>query len=347
MFFASDNTSTVHPKIMDALAKANDGYAAPYAEDRWTAELTERLRDLFQAPDALVYPMMSGTGTNAALLAAMTPPWGTIYCHQSAHVDVDERNSVPFYSGGAKLMPLTGRGSRLDPQELGLEVRKGKAAEDIHISPPAAVSITNLTEFGELYRPEDISQIADAAKLPLHLDGARFANAMAASGASPWEMTRELSTLSLGATKTGAMGAEAAVLFDPAYQEAFESQRMRGGHNLSKARYVSAQILAWLEDDLWLELGAHANAMGARLAQGIAEIGGELPYQVDGNLLFARLPRIMHVKAKAQGAIYHLAEPDTGLIGDPETPLMARFVTSWSTTEADVDALLAAFVSDL
>mgnify|MGYP000498192838 CR=1 FL=1 len=342
MFFGSDNTSAVHPKIMEALARANDGFAAPYAGDRWTAELTERLRDMFQAPDALVYPMVSGTGTNAALLAAMSPPWGIIYCHKTAHIEVDERNSVPFYSGGAKLKPLPGQGSRLDAAQLRAEVRADSAKDDIHASPPAAVSITNLTEFGELYRPEDLAQLADAAPLPLHFDGARFANAIAASGASPWEMTREISTLSLGATKTGAMGAEAAVLFDPSYRQAFESQRMRGGHNLSKARYISAQILAWLEDDLWLDLASHANAMGARLARGMAEIGGDLAYEVAGNLVFARLPRAIHVKAKAKGAVYNMWGPGTALAGDPAEPLLARFVASWSTREADVDALLAA-----
>ncbi|WP_417261950.1 threonine aldolase family protein [Celeribacter sp.] len=341
MFFGSDNTSGVHPKIMEALARANDGYAAPYTGDRWTAELTERLRDMFQAPDALVYPMVSGTGTNAALLAAMTPPWGIVYCHKTAHIEVDERNSVPFYSGGAKLKLLTGVGSRLDPDEL-REAVIGDSGDDIHASPPAAVSLTNLTEFGELYRPTDIAALAEASRLPLHLDGARFANAMAASGATPWEMTRELSALSLGATKTGAMGAEAAVIFDPAYQEAFESQRMRGGHNLSKSRYISAQILAWLEDDLWLDLATQANAMGARLAKGISEIGGNLAYTTEGNLVFAHLPRKMHIKAKAKGAVYHLWGPNTALAGDPEEPLLARFVASWSTTEADVDALLAA-----
>lgn len=342
MFFGSDNTSGVHPKLMEALVKANDGYAAPYGTDRWTAELTERLRDLFQAPDALVYPMTSGTGTNAAILAAMTPPWGIIYCHKTAHIEVDERNSVPFYSGGAKLKPLPGTASRLTPEELHGEVISDSAKDDIHASPPAAVSLTNLTEFGELYSPADIAAIADSAQLPLHLDGARFANAIAASHASPWEMTRELSSLSLGATKTGAMAAEAAILFDPSFKNTFESNRMRGGHNLSKARYVSAQMLAWLQDDLWLELATQANAMGARLAAGITEIGGELAYEVAGNMVFARLTRAQHAKAKARGAIYNLwgAQPMTG---DPDQPMLARFVASWSTTEADVDALLATF----
>lgn len=342
MFFGSDNTSGVHPKLMEALAKANDGYAAPYGTDRWTAELTERLRDLFQAPDALVYPMTSGTGTNAAILAAMTPPWGIIYCHKTAHIEVDERNSVPFYSGGAKLKPLPGTASRLAPEALRIEILADTNKDDIHASPPAAVSVTNLTEFGELYSPADIAKIADAAELPLHLDGARFANALAASKASPWEMTRELASLSLGATKTGAMAAEAAILFDPSFKNTFESNRMRGGHNLSKARYVSAQLLAWLEDDLWLELATQANAMGARLAAGITEIGGDLAYEVAGNMVFARLPRAQHAKAKARGAVYNLWGPQP-MTGDPDQPMLARFVASWSTTEADVDALLAAF----
>lgn len=343
MQFASDNTSGVHPKIMEALVQANDGSAPAYGADRWTGELIERLRDLFQAPDALIYPMTSGTGTNATLLAAMCPPWGTIYCHDTAHIEVDERNSVPFYTGGAKLKSIAGADSRITPELLNQEATAGLAAkDDIHASPPAAVSLTNLTEFGVLYRPVDIAALADAAPLPLHLDGARFANAIAASGATPWEMTRELSTLSLGATKTGAMAAEAAVLFDPSLKETFESQRMRGGHNLSKARYVSAQMLAWLEDDLWLELATQANAMAARLAKGIEEIGGELAYPVEGDLVFARLPRALHVKAKAKGAQYHLWQPGATLTGAPDAPLLARFVASWSTTETDVDALLAA-----
>lgn len=343
MFFGSDNTSGVHPKILEALSKANDGYAAPYGTDRWTAELTERLRDMFQAPDALVYPMTSGTGTNAALLAAMTPPWGAIYCHKTAHIEVDERGAATFYAGGAKLKPLPSKDSRIDPEALRAAIKADSAGHDVHGMPPAAVSVTNLTEFGELYMPEALAEIADVAQLPLHLDGARFANAIAASGVSPWEMTRELSTLSLGATKTGAMASEAAVLFDPSYAEAFESHRMRGGHNLSKARYVSAQMLAWLEDDLWLELAAQANAMGTRLATRLTEIGGDLAYRVDGNMVFARLSRAQHAKALTRGAVYNLWGSDTSLIGDPDQPMLARFVTSWSTAEADVEALLAAF----
>lgn len=343
MFFASDNTSGVHPKIMEALTLANDGFAPAYGADRYTSELQERLRDMFDAPDARIYPMTSGTGANAALLAAMTPPWGTIYCHETAHIEVDERGAATFYAGGAKLKALPSKDSRIDPELLRQKVDEDRGNTDVHGMPPAAVSLTNITEFGELYTPAQIAELAHISKLPIHFDGARFANAMASGKASPWEMTRELSTLSMGATKTGAMAAEAAVLFDPAFIDAFESQRMRGGHNLSKARFVSAQILAWLEDDLWLELAGHANAMAARLAAGLTELGAELNYDVDGNIVFATLPRAMHARARAKGAVYHLWCSDTALIGDPETPQMARFVASWSTSEAHVDALLAAF----
>lgn len=343
MQFASDNTSGVHPKILEALIQANEGYAPAYGADRYTLELQDRLRDMFQAPDALIYPMTSGTGANAALLASMTPPWGVIYCHDTAHIDVDERGAVSFYAGGAKLKSLPSQDSRLNASLLGEAATAARANTDIHGQPPAAVSFANLTEFGELYSPEKIAEIAQASKLPLHFDGARFANAIAASDATPWEMTRELSALSLGATKTGAMAAEAAVLFDPELQNAFESQRMRGGHNISKARFVSAQILAWLEDDLWLELASHANAMATRLADGIVALGGTLAYSADGNMVFATLPRATHAKAKLKGAVYHLWGSDTALTGDPQTPLLARFVASWTTTESDVDALLAAF----
>ncbi|MEM5475397.1 beta-eliminating lyase-related protein [Pacificibacter sp. AS14] len=343
MFFASDNTSGVHPKIMEALAEANSGFAPAYGNDRYTGALQERLRDMFDAPDARVYPMTSGTGANAALLAAMTPPWGVIYCHETAHIEVDERGAATFYAGGAKLKALASKDSRIDVDFLRTKVTEDRGNTDVHGMPPAAVSLTNLTEFGEIYTPAQIAQIASASSLPIHFDGARFANAMAASGATPWEMTRELSTLSLGATKTGAMAAEAAVVFDPELVQAFESQRMRGGHNISKARFVSAQILAWLEDDLWLELASHANAMAARLSAGITELGGHLNYSVDGNMVFATLPRGKHAQAKAKGAVYNLWCADTALIGDPDTPQMARFVASWSTTPAHVDALLAAF----
>ncbi|MCA0042764.1 threonine aldolase family protein [Celeribacter litoreus] len=343
MFFGSDNTSPAHPKVLEALTAANEGYASPYATDRWTEELTERLRDLFQAPDALVYPMTSGTGTNAALLAAMSPPWGVAYCHETAHIEVDERGAATFYGAGLKLKALPAADSRIAPEALVAAIATDKAGHGVHAMVPSAVSVTNLTEFGEAYTPAQLGALADASRLPMHLDGARFSNALVATGVSPWEMTRELSTLSLGATKNGGMAAEAAVLFDPALQEAFESHRMRGGHNLSKARYVSAQILAWLENDLWLELAAQSNAMAARLAKGLSEVGGELAYNPDGNMIFARLPRAMHAKALGKGAVYNLWGTDTSLIGDPETPLLARFVASWSTTEADVDALLAAF----
>lgn len=342
MFFASDNTSGVHPKILEALGKANDGFAPAYGNDPYTLELQDRLRDMFQAPDARVYPMTSGTGSNAALLAAMTPPWGVIYCHETAHIEVDERGAATFYAGGAKLKALPSKDSRIDPELLARTVLADRVKTDVHGMPPAAVSFANLTENGELYRPEQIAELAAASQLPLHFDGARFANAMAASGASPWEMTRELSTLALGATKTGAMAAEAAVLFDPALAEAFESQRMRGGHNISKARFVSAQILAWLEDDLWLELATHANEMAKRLAQGLEELGGTLDSSVDGNIIFATLPRAAHARAHLKGAAYYLYGPDTALAGEPTTPIQARFVASWSTTSVDVDALLAA-----
>ncbi|RPE66422.1 L-threonine aldolase [Pacificibacter maritimus] len=343
MFFASDNTSGVHPKIMEALVKANEGFAPAYGADKITDALQERLRDLFDAPDARIYPMTSGTGANAALLAAMTPPWGVIYCHETAHIEVDERGAATFFAGGAKLKALPSTDSRLDAVTLAKITTQDRGNTDVHGMPPVAVSMTNLTEFGETYSPAQIAEIASASALPIHMDGARFANAMAKTGATAWEMTRELSTLSLGATKTGAMAAEAAVIFDPALIPAFESHRMRGGHNLSKARFVSAQILAWLEDDLWLELATRANEMAQLLAQGITERGGVLNYSVDGNMIFASLPRATHARAKSKGAAYHLWGADTALAGAPDTSLMARFVTSWSTTQADVDALLKAF----
>lgn len=338
--FASDNTAPTHPKIIEALVAANDGYTPAYGEDRFTAALTERLRDMFDAPDALIYPMASGTATNAALLAAMSPPWGVIYCHETAHIEVDERGAATFYAGGAKLKALPAQDSRLNPTTLARAIAADSAGHGIHASPPAAVSLTNLTEYGEAYTHADIATIADEARLPLHLDGARFANALAATGATPFEMTRDLTTLSFGGTKGGCMTAEAAVLFDPSLKERFESHRMRGGHNLSKARYISAQLLAWLDDDLWLDLAHHANAMAARLETGLRECGAQFNHAVQGNMLFPILPFATHAKAWEKGAVYHPWADTTGLA--PDAPLMARLVTNWSTTPEDVDALLSA-----
>ena len=342
MQFASDNTSGAHPKVLEALTAANDGFAPAYGADRWTAALEERLRDLFAAPALRVFPMTSGTATNAALLASMSPPWGVIYCHETAHIEVDERGAATFYAGGAKLKALPSPDSRIDQSALDMAIAADRAGHGIHAMPPAAVSVTNLTEFGERYSRAALAQI-HAAGLPVHMDGARFANAIAAGQDTPAQITQGLTALSLGATKNGAMTAEAAVVFDPDLLPAFESHRMRGGQNLSKARFVSAQILAWLDNDLWLELAQHSNAMAARLAAGITQLdGAELPYHVDGNMVFATLPRATHARAKAAGAQYHLWGTDTALDGDPTTPLLARFVASWTTTEADVDALLAA-----
>lgn len=340
MQFASDNTSGVHPKIMTALSAANAGYAPAYGADRDTEALTEQLRDLFSAPDALVYPMVSGTGTNAALLAAMSPPWGVIYCHEAAHIEVDERGAVPFYAHGAKLRALPSCDSRLDLKTLKTAVATDRASgADAHGMPPAAVSVTNLTEFGAAYSPENMAQIAQDTGLPLHMDGARFGNALAATGTRASDFTPSLTSLSLGATKLGAMAAEAAVVFDPQLEAAVMSHRMRGGHNLSKARYISAQMLAWLKDDLWLSLAAHANGMGARLSDGLTAKGLPLAYAAEGNMVFAYMPDTRIAAAKSAGAAFHTWPTPTDQCA-PEGSTLCRFVCSWSTREADVDQLL-------
>lgn len=342
MDFASDNTAPAHPKCAEALA-AETGAAPAYGEDRASHDLQERLREVLGAPKARVWPMASGTATNATLLAALAPPWGVIYCHESAHIEVDERGAAGFYAGGAKLRLLSGPDgakSRIDPGALARAVATDAAGHGIHAMPPAAISATNLTEYGEAYAPADLAALSTAAPdLPLHLDGARFANALAATKTSAPEMTATLAALSLGMTKLGAMIGEAAVLFDPDADlvERFESQRMRGGHNLSKARYISAQMNALLDGGLWLDLAAHANAMAARLARGLG--AAALAYPVQGNMVFARLPMRAHEAAFAAGARYHLWETPPE---DPEAPVLARLVTSWTTSEAEVDALLAA-----
>ncbi|MEL7115094.1 MAG: low specificity L-threonine aldolase [Pseudomonadota bacterium] len=346
MYFSSDNASPAHPSVIKALEKANTGYAGSYGADTIMDDVRARIRETFEAPEAAVYLVSTGSTANALALATFCPPWGAIYCHRNAHVEEDECGAPEFYTGGAKLVLIDGADAKMDPAKLRKAIQF-TARAGVHNVQRGMLSITNVTENGAVYSSAEVAQLAGIAKeydLPVHLDGARFANALISSGASPAEMTWKagVDVLSFGGTKNGLMGVEAVVIFDPSKAWEFELRRKRGGHLFSKHRYLSAQMQAYLDDDLWLTMARHANAMGGRLAQGISGIeGASLLHPADANMIFAAWPRHLHKAAQDGGAKYYFWPFDQSLDGPADEALSARLVCSWSTTEDDVDGLLS------
>lgn len=348
MYFASDNTSGAHPKVMEALMAANSGYAMPYGADPIMDEVRQMIRDKFEAPNAAVYLVATGSAANALSLACLCPPWATIFAHVNSHIEEDECGAPEFFTGGSKITLVEGDHARMDPDALRKTIAH-TARAGVHNVQRGAVSITNATEAGAVYSVADVTALASVAKefgLPVHMDGARFANALVSSNASPAEMTWKagVDVLSFGGTKNGCMGVEAVVIFDPGKHDPweFELRRKRGGHLFSKHRFLSAQMKAYLQDDLWLMLARHANAMADRLSTGILAIdGAKLMHPTMGNQIFAYWPRAGHRKAMDAGAKYYFWPFDQSLDGPDDELLSARLVPSWSTTEEDVDQFLS------
>ncbi len=345
MNFASDNTGPVHPRIMDAIASANRGYAMPYGDDDLTAQATAEIRRQFEAPEAAIYLVATGTAANALSLATLAQPWDTIFCSPVAHIQEDECNAPEFYTGGAKLTLVGGSGARIDPDKL----RRAIMAEEsrgVHGPQRGPVSLTQVTERGTVYSLEDLralTRVAQDFSLPVHMDGARFANALVALGCSPADMTWRagVDALSLGGTKNGCMGVEAVVFFDPKHAWEFELRRKRGAHLFSKGRFLAAQMRAYMQDDLWLENARAANAAAARLARGLKQTPGvSFLYEPDANIIFADFPRAAHQRLHDAGAQYYIWEGS--LAGDnPDEPLSARLVCDWSVKDAEIDRFLA------
>ena len=345
MWFTSDNAGPAHPAVIEAVARANAGYAASYGAEEAMARVTARIREVFEAPDAAVHLVATGTAANALSLACLCPPWATVFCHRNAHAEEDECGAPEFYTGGAKLTPLDGPDGRIAPEvlerALALTGRGG-----VHGVQKGALTLTNATEAGTVYGPDAVARlagIARAAGVPVHMDGARFANALVALGCTPAELTWKagVHALSFGATKNGCLGVEAVVLFDPAHAWEFELRRKRGGHLFSKHRFLSAQMEAYLADGLWLELASRANARAVQLSRGIAALpGARILHPTEAKAVFAAWPRAGHAAAEAAGARYYrwtfaprLEAPDA------EAP-SARLVCNWATTEAEVAAFL-------
>jgi threonine aldolase len=334
--FCSDNTTGASPEILAALAAANDGQAMPYGNDPLTRRVEARFQEIFET-DCAVFPVATGTAANVVGLSVMTPPYGAIYCHRGAHINVDECGAPELFTGGAKLVPLEGAGGKLTPEALSAAIG---GAGVVHHVQPAAISLTQASEAGTVYRPEEIAAIAELARshgLGLQMDGARFANALVAVGCSPAELTWKagVDALAFGATKNGALAAEAVVLFKPALAETAGYRRKRGGHLFSKMRFISAQLEAYLADGLWLANARHANAMAARLAEGLGGLPGvELLHPVEANEIFASLPGAVIEGLLAEGFRFYRWPLDDSLA--------VRLVTAFNSRAEDVEALIAA-----
>lgn len=337
MQFASDNTSGVAPEILAAIADASTGYAPAYGDDDLTGGLDAQFGDLFEH-EVRVFPVISGTAANSLALSVLTPPWGLVLCHESAHVAVDEAGAPEFFSSGARLVGLGGGSGKIDLAALTAAASRG--GHGVHSSPPSALTLTQATEAGAVYTPDEVAERASLAHgngLGVHMDGARFANAVAALGCSPADVTWRagVDVLSFGATKNGAAAAEAVVFFDLERVGDFERHRKRSGHLVSKMRFVSAQLRAYLTDDLWLRNARLANAMAARLATGLAPLDGvELLVPTDANEVFAIMPPSLVASLHEAGARFYVEH-----VGGVAA---VRLVTSFNTTEAEVDTFLDA-----
>jgi threonine aldolase len=291
--FRSDNVGGAAPEILEAIIAANEGTAAPYGDDDHTRRMNERFAALFERP-VQVFPLSSGTGSNSVALAALANPYGAIYCHETAHINVYECGAPEFFTG-AKLVGLPGDDFKLDPALLDDALALAGRGNPTRVQ-PFALNITQPTDFGTLYLPSEVAALCEVAHhhgLRVHMDGARFANAVAALGCTPADLTWRcgVDVLSLGATKNGAINAEAVVVFDPALASEIPFRMKRGGQVLSKARFVSAQLERYVADDRWLERARQANANAAGLARRLAEVPGvSLVAPVEINMLFMRMP---------------------------------------------------------
>ncbi|HEY2321639.1 MAG TPA: beta-eliminating lyase-related protein, partial [Thermoanaerobaculia bacterium] len=316
--FRSDNTHGCSPEILEAIARASAGTQTSYGGDEYTASVRRRCSEIFET-EVDVFPVVSGTAGNSLAIAALTPPWGAVFCHEDAHIQRDECGAPEFFSGGAKLIPIAGAGGKLHPEDVADAIRTVKQSKRTAV--PACISITNATEAGTVYSAAEMQALR--SDLRIHLDGARFANAVAATGASPADLTWRagVDLLTFGATKNGALAAEAIVVFDKSLAEELALRHHRSGHRISKMRFISAQLDAYLTDDLWLRNARHANAMAQRLARGLETIR-----PVEANVLFTRFSPQQAAALRERGFLF----ADWPIFGDDAY----RLVTAFDTTEA-------------
>ena len=327
MLFLSDNAASVHPAVWDALQSA-DAPDSPYDGDAASAALDERFSGLFGRPCAVLW-VATGTAANCLALSSMVQPHGAVVCHEEAHIEMDEGGAPGFYLHGAKLILAQGEGAKLSPDAIRAAI--DPIRDDVHQVQPHAVSITQASEYGCCYRPEEIAAIASLARqrgLALHVDGARFANAVAFLGCTPGDAVGPADALSFGFIKNGGMSAEAIVFFDPALADVARYRRKRAGHLQSKGRFLAAQLHAMIEDDVWLDNARHANAAAQEIARACGE---RLMHPVEANELFVRCTAAERDTLRARGFGFYDWGADA-----------ARFVTAWNTRDEDARALAQA-----
>lgn len=332
MRFFSDNAATVHPAVLDALVAANQVDTA-YDGDALSNALNARFSTLFETEVVALW-VATGTAANSLALAAMCPPYRGVICHKDAHIQCDEAGAPEFYMGGGKLLLADGPGAMLTPETL--TARLDAIANDVHRTQAAAVSITNATEYGRSYRATEVAAIGAVAKargLRFHMDGARFANAVVHSGASPADLTWRagVEALSFGFVKNGGLSAEALILFDTSLADEIRIRRKRAGHLNSKGRYLAAQLHALLDEDRWLANARAANSGAATLA---GAASARLPHLVEANEIFLTMSPAEAAHLRAQGFdFYDWAENEV------------RFVVSWDQPQAEIDALASALAA--
>jgi threonine aldolase len=332
MRFISDNVAAAHPKVIEAIAASNRADAA-YDEDEWSKRLDGAFSELFET-EVRAFWVTTGTAANGLALAALCPPYRGIICHKDAHIEVDEAGAPGFFTGGSKLILLAGEGAKLTPGAVADAC--DRIRPDVHQVQPAAVSITNATEYGMVYRAGEVAALGELAKqrgLALHMDGARLANALATSGETPADVTWRagVDALSFGFTKNGGLNAEALILFRTELADEIAVRRKRAGHLLSKGRMLAAQILVMLEDGLWLDNARSANAAAQALAQAVPE---RLVYPVEANEIFITVTDDEAKRLRAQGFDFYEWGAGQG-----------RFVTSWDSDPAAVAKLASAIAA--
>jgi threonine aldolase len=347
MNFASDNGSGVAPAILEAIVAASTGTAPAYGADAFTRRAEAALSEIFERPVA-AFLVATGTAANALALAAVTPPWSGIFCHEEAHIHDDECGAPELFTGGAKLVGIPGEGGKIAPEAL-RETLSRFPRGLVKSVQPGALSLSQATEAGTIYSPDEIaalSGIARGAGLAVHMDGARFANALVEFGCSPAQLSWRagVDVLSFGATKNGAMGCDAVIFFKPDHAANFAFQRKRGGHTLSKGRFLGAQMAAYLADGLWLRLARRANAAAARLAAGFSDIPGiRLAWPRQANEIFPIVPRMLLETLTAEGAGFYewTSRAVAPGVAAREDEAFLRLVCSFETSDAEIDRFLA------
>jgi len=333
--YRSDNTGRAAPEILEALIRANHDTALGYGADEWTATLQRRFSELFETA-VRVFPVATGTAANALSLASLGPSWGIVYCSEVAHINTAEANATGFFGGGIKLAAIGGEHGRISADRLA-EALAGIAPGQIHRGQPSAVNLTQATDLGGVYTLDQIRAVVEVARargLKLHMDGARFANALARLGCAPAEATWRagIDIMSFGATKNGGALCDSIVVFAPDIAEIVAVQLRRAGQVWSKMRFASAQLIAYVENGLWLDMARASNAVAARIAAGLHDVpGARLLAPVEANEIFLELPSTTMDALEADG--FQFYRRSRGL---------ARFVCRFDTSEAEADALLAA-----